>query len=48
VAYIHNEVESFFQVVGPLYNNVKSLEALGGHVALCCYFRFSAIEVEPD
>lgn len=48
VADIHNEVESFFQVVGALYDYVQGLEALGRHMPLGCYFCFSTIEVEPD
>jgi hypothetical protein len=48
VAYIHNEVESFFQVVGALYNYIQCLEALSRHMTLRCYFCFTTIEVEPD
>ena len=48
VAYVHNEVESFFQVVGALYYYVQGLEALSRHMTLGCYFCFTAIEIEPD
>jgi len=48
VADIHNEAESFFQMIGPLHNHIQRLEALSRHMALGCYFCLSTIEVEPD
>lgn len=47
MAYIQNQVEAFPEVVGPLHNHIQGLEAFRRHMALGCYFRFSAIEVEP-
>ena len=48
VAYIHHEVESCFQVVGPLYYYIQGLEALSRHVTLGGYFCLATVEVEPD
>lgn len=48
VADIDDELQALTEVIGAFHNNVKSLNALGGYVALGGDLSFTAVEVHAD
>jgi hypothetical protein len=45
---VHYELKALPEVVGALHDDVKSLDALGGYVALGGDLSLTAIEIHPD
>jgi hypothetical protein len=48
VADIDDELQALTEVVGALHNDVKSLDALGGHVTLGGDLSLTAVEIYAD
>jgi hypothetical protein len=45
---VHNELQALPEMVGTLHDDVKSLDALGGYMALGGDLSLTAIEIHPD
>ena len=48
VADVHNKLKSLLEVVGTLHDDIESLNASGGYIALGGDLSFAAFQIQPD